>query len=605
MPRVIKKKYTFKLELDSENTISASGNYRIFTVEDTMLNVINISKIVDVVKVSEDIEDKSFLDNLKKYVRYSKDGSVWSMWYDFTNIDFEDPANIISTLEFDPDDEFYISFKYEYNNNEDFDEIDTITIESIETQLTLRDVKIPLALNAKVNASCSPESCPEALFDRNSKLDLYDIGNLGDVYLSMSYSTQLLAGLPVLYFQTAPEESGTDYVFREYTLYNVIQRKCVKGVVNGNKFPDASFIYNSTDMNYQGPFEIHFDRKYFEAMFGTGKEPRKKDFLYLPIMNRMYEVQDVEMVRGLMMMPVYWKLSLIKFQPNINYLQSQEEAEFLDNMILDSEEQFGKESKEQIADATMSEQFSTASKKKDEVRTYLDRAVVVGEEEVNYNYTRMIYYYYNMKATGYENENCVIYDQPTEISAGNDATFSFDFKIQDVSDKNIVILSSTKHDSMFEIGLNIGKYINNKYQKAYLYIKINGLLQKVALDNILQKDTWYGVIIGVSPTYKQLEMYVYSLVSDEFDGNVTGFKRENSLLLPIPAEEISINESEDTFCLKAGDYFISNVRIFNINMPIEKHEFILSQLFIKDESMLNVIDNCRPQLGMPYLMKKY
>jgi hypothetical protein len=47
------------------------------------------------------------------------------------------------------------------------------------------------------------------------------------------------------------------------------------------------------------------------------------------------------------------------------------------------------------------------------------------------------------------------------------------------------------------------------------------------------------------------------------------------------------------------------VRIFNRNMPIEKHELILSQWFIKDESMLNVIDNCRPQLGMPYLMKKY
>jgi hypothetical protein len=182
-----------------------------------------------------------------------------------------------------------------------------------------------------------------------------------------------------------------------------------------------------------------------------------------------------------------------------------------------------------------------------------------------------------MKATGYENENCVIYDQSTEISVNNDATFSFDFKIQDVSDKNIIMLSSTKHDSMFEIGLNIGKYINNKYQKSYLYIKINGLIQKVVLDNILQKDTWYGVIIGVSPTYKQLEMYVYSLVKDEFDGNVTGFKRENSLLLPIPSEEISINESEDTFCLKAGDYFISNVRIFNRNMPIEKHELILSQ----------------------------
>ena len=35
----------------------------------------------------------------------------------------------------------------------------------------------------------------------------------------------------------------------------------------------------------------------------------------------------------------------------------------------------------------------------------------------------------------------------------------------------------------------------------------------------------------------------------------------------------------------------------------EDHDFILSQQFIKDESMLLIIDNCRPQLNIPYISK--
>jgi hypothetical protein len=35
----------------------------------------------------------------------------------------------------------------------------------------------------------------------------------------------------------------------------------------------------------------------------------------------------------------------------------------------------------------------------------------------------------------------------------------------------------------------------------------------------------------------------------------------------------------------------------------EEHDFILSQQFLKDESMLILIDNCRPQSNLPYIAK--
>jgi hypothetical protein len=33
----------------------------------------------------------------------------------------------------------------------------------------------------------------------------------------------------------------------------------------------------------------------------------------------------------------------------------------------------------------------------------------------------------------------------------------------------------------------------------------------------------------------------------------------------------------------------------------EDHEFIVSQLFIRDESLLEIIDNARPRLNVPFI----
>ena len=35
----------------------------------------------------------------------------------------------------------------------------------------------------------------------------------------------------------------------------------------------------------------------------------------------------------------------------------------------------------------------------------------------------------------------------------------------------------------------------------------------------------------------------------------------------------------------------------------EDHDFILSQQYIKDESKLLIIDNCKPQVNLPYIAK--
>ena len=48
---------------------------------------------------------------------------------------------------------------------------------------------------------------------------------------------------------------------------------------------------------------------------------------------------------------------------------------------------------------------------------------------------------------------------------------------------------------------------------------------------------------------------------------------------------------------------IANIRLFNTMLKEDDHDFILSQQYIKDESKLIIIDNCKPQLNLPYISK--
>ena len=53
----------------------------------------------------------------------------------------------------------------------------------------------------------------------------------------------------------------------------------------------------------------------------------------------------------------------------------------------------------------------------------------------------------------------------------------------------------------------------------------------------------------------------------------------------------------------SSNLWLSNIRLFNTMIKEEDHDFILSQQFLKDESMLLLIDNCRVQSNLPYIAK--
>jgi hypothetical protein len=84
-------------------------------------------------------------------------------------------------------------------------------------------------------------------------------------------------------------------------------------MVPNNTFPDAALTFDSWGLNFNQPFEIHIDRKYFESIFGKGSQPRKRDIIFFPLTNRIYQIDSMYVFRDVNNYPVYFKIQLVKY----------------------------------------------------------------------------------------------------------------------------------------------------------------------------------------------------------------------------------------------------------------------------------------------------
>ena len=151
-------------------------------------------------------------------------------------------------------------------------------------------------------------------------------------------------GLEANYYSVQPQARGKDVILREYTIFNVVDEKCVKLLVPQNQFPDNKINFDPFGLQFEEPFEVQVDKRYFEGIFGKGSQPRKRDIIYFPITNRIYEINSMYLFRDFMNAPVYFKIELKKYTPRSNtYYQDPAYKEELDGISLTTSDLFGEE----------------------------------------------------------------------------------------------------------------------------------------------------------------------------------------------------------------------------------------------------------------------
>lgn len=588
---------TLKIMPDSPSgVISYSGNYRIFSNDSPITDALRVLSISD--DVSPGTGDLSYI---KRYFRYSLDRRSWSAWYQF--VPDGSPAEgmyDIEIIQMNPDSDLYLEYKYEYDDGT-FNPLDTpIIVNWIKTVLELRSIAPSIDSGVTVSSNCTAELCPGVVFDRDATFNPYDVGSFVGLYAETSLFVNKTFGLPVVYFRTLPAAGGGDYIFKEWNLFNVVERKCIKVVVPNNDFPDSKLHYNEFGIDYEVPFEVHIDKRYFEMMFNPAAEVRKKDFLYFPMLNRMFEIQGSYMFRGLMMAPLYWKAQLVKFKPNINYIMKAEDTLFLDNLLLDSEETLSQIANGDVRDAILPDQYKTISSRFDETRSSLNDSLLVRQERYYFNYAQLIDYYYDLSARSAAGETAVAYKKQGVFGASMpNITYTAMFNAR-VDGAQFTIIESKKAGSPDP---NIGVSVTGALTGTALVITVrmnNRYVSRQFTGVSLSK--WYAVIIQMSTEFKQLCMFLYAPIEDTADAlNHNEMRLVGQYVLPITqADEFDTGSGYE---LKHCPLYLANLRVYNTFIRFEDHQYALSQLFVRDESLLYLIDNCRPQLNAPIISR--
>jgi hypothetical protein len=457
MPCETPEYYGLRMEqLESALNFTYIGSYRVLTWDKPFENVTKFNGwIIDTVYSNN---NGSILDanDIAIDFRYSIDGKTWSLW---TNVgtalngltnNFSD----IFSIDLDPSNKFYPEFRFTsvligpdggiiYNTNEPIDP--SVVIVSFDLNLDFGP--IPEKIQSRPSPVCSPETSnrPVVFSDCGFTFKPYAVNKALNIYQDLSLMVNKMFGLDANYYSVQPQARGRDVILREYTLFNVVSEKCVKLMVNQNQFPDNKINFDPFGLNYEDPFEVQMDKRYFESIFGKGSQPRKRDIIYFPITNRIYEINSTYLFRDFMNAPVYFKIELKKYNPKSNtYFRDPAHKEELDGISLTTSDLFGAEVQSEELKITNPQQYATTitQMSQDPIRSYVYKDLSIIGYDLNNNWTIVFNDYYDLYGSFVDDSDFIYatkqyreairYKLLPKISIGEELAFTAWFNIKNL-----------------------------------------------------------------------------------------------------------------------------------------------------------------------------
>lgn len=141
-------------------------------------------------------------------------------------------------------------------------------------------------------------------------------------------------GIPVYYFRVEPNRSTADYTFKEYVLHSVTDVKQIKLMIKDGAMPSSNPKLTEFDFDWETDWETEISKTQFATAFGDEAYPKYGDFIYIPMMHRMWDVNAAydEKNEGLMWRSTTWKLQLVKYSDSTAYNKN-EFDELIDSLI--------------------------------------------------------------------------------------------------------------------------------------------------------------------------------------------------------------------------------------------------------------------------------
>lgn len=127
-------------------------------------------------------------------------------------------------------------------------------------------------------------------------------------------------GIPVYYIRVNPDKESVDYTFKEYFLHKVDSIKQLKLMIPDGQMPSSNPRLTEFDFDWEIDWETELSKSQFATAFGDDAYPKAGDFIYIPMMKRMWDVNAAydEKNEGLMWRSTTWKLALTKYNESTN-----------------------------------------------------------------------------------------------------------------------------------------------------------------------------------------------------------------------------------------------------------------------------------------------
>ena len=521
--------------------------------------------------------------------RWSQTGGSFS---EFSELNKTSNVGDLFNLDFDPNLPLYIDLKAEVAALSGGNSLSLISI-TYTTQTEDGIVEAcpnfcvecldPFAMDGCANIIV--EECNDNLFNP------YNLNKSTKFVKQISGLVNNIFGHEVNYFRTEPDMRTEDVTLMEYSLYDVVDNKNIKILVPGNEFPEESITFDIFGMDF-ADFEIHITQEEFDRAFGErdsdgnlikSRYPRAKDYMYIPIINRMYEVHTVALADEFNKTNSYWRVMLKKYQERTSVSKNEFDTA-TDVLTTGIEEVFGERQREEQEKDSNPQQFQTViSAYKDGIRNFYNKSLEIVDSDLKNRWTVISKNYYDLTGIA-ENETAIEYDATSFLNSGKNMAISLWVKPQfeQGSGDHFIIGDSTAITGF-------KTYLNDTEFK----VAVNGNTTTFN-HGLTLSQKWYGIVLNVSNEFSSMSLSIYTI-------NEGGLPQSSSSKLIEEFNEVKsgnfIWSSDDKFQLRGNSTYMTNIRVFDEMIEEEQRSNILNQYIVRDNQLSRIIDNAIPSLG--------
>lgn len=531
--------------------------------------------------------------------RWSYDGIKWSAWeqYQLNEGPILWTSNITSIIDSGKD--FFLEFKFVRRGTNGI----PMSLLSADLNYDQAEKDDSGELPAPTGP-CSASSASVINFcsginmncDPNLAYRPYDsMGSAIQLYHGLTDTVSEMFGHCVRYFRVDPEENSRDVVLKEYSVHSVADVKDIKVLIPDNELPETSFNYVPFDMDFQDGFEIQITKNHFEVVFGQGKRPQEKDFLYFPLLDRLYEVHSSYLPREFMGEQSYYKVMLYKWQDHVATLKKNPEVEaYLDNLTENFQETLQEEIDEEYERVVKEPHYKTISiGSYDHIRSTINDKLIIQDSQIENYYTVVSKYYYDLKTVPLD-EVALSYKLSLNRTDTDNSAITFWINTGATGPESFpILIGSTGSTSLSGIDMSIG-FSGPTGSVVSQNVTVNIDSDTYVFDNIPNiQGNWHAIVLNHMNEFGQLNLNIWSILPLS--------EKSNQLKLEY-SENIAINKSAlitpVNFHIKGAPFNLSNIRVWDCSIEEEKQPIVLNQYIVRETEKTLLIDNCVPPLRM-------